>query len=255
MSIAALVAAAALKRSPIKSNAVFALQTALLQLRDLDDHADGYFGPRTEAAVKQFQSLHALPETGIVDRETAEKIDAALARATVAPVLATSGDPPWFVIATSLLGIYEFTGNADNPTIIGWARELGGTIAKTYKHDSIPWCQLFVQYCLYKAGFPHLDSLWALDNANYGQRLTGPARGAIGTKKRDAGGHTFFIVGRSSSGNIVMRGGNQSDMVCDAEIEPDQVYSVTWPKGYPIPKVGLASLPIVKSAPRSKREA
>ena len=258
MSIAALVAAAPLRRGPLKLASVFTLQQALVRLGDMSASPDGEFGPKTEAGVKLAQ-LHAkIAQSGIVDIATAQAIDADVARIPPAPVQQLPADPPWLVIATSLLGIYEFQGDKDNPTIIGWARELGGMIAREYKHDATPWCALFVQYCLYKAGQPHLDSLWALDMAAYGIRLAGAARGGIGTKKRSGGGHTFIIVGRSASGRLVIRGGNQSDMVCDEEIDLDELNSTTWPKTYPMPDaalIGFKNLPIVKDAPRNRREA
>lgn len=256
MTIAALVTAAPLKRGPLKLQAVFALQLALVKAGLMTASPDGEFGPLTERAVRQLQSLALLPATGIVDDATARALDVRVALAPPSPGVSMAGDPPWLVVATSLLGIYELPGDADNPTILAWARELGGMIGRTYKHDAIAWCQLFVQYCLFKSGQPHLDSLWALDSAGYGVKLAGPARGAIGTKTRQAGGHTFFIAGRSASGRLVIRGGNQSDMICDAEIAPAELHSVTWPKGYPLPAaIGFSSLPLVKDAPRNMRES
>ncbi len=38
---------------------------------------DGRYGPRTEAAVRDFQRVHRLPESGRVDRETWDRIAAA----------------------------------------------------------------------------------------------------------------------------------------------------------------------------------
>jgi uncharacterized protein (TIGR02594 family) len=256
MSIAALVIAAPLKRGPLKLQSVFALQLALVKIGCLRESPDGEFGPKTEASVRRVQDCATLPQTGVVDDATARAIDCMVAIAPPAPGVSMPGDPPWLVIATSLLGIYELPGDRDNPTILGWARELGGMIAREYKHDATPWCQLFVQYCLLKGGQPHLDSLWALDNAAYGVRLPGPARGAIGTKTRNGGGHTFVIAGRSASGMLVIRGGNQSDMVCDEEIDPSQLHSSAWSKDYPLPAaIGFSHLPIVKDAPRSQRES
>lgn len=256
MSIAALVVAGPLKMGPLKLQSVFALQIALVKCGYAIGSPDGYFGPLTQAAVVHVQQAGSLPQTGIVNDATARVIDCLVAIAPPVPGVSLPGDPDWLKIATSLLGIYEALGNADNPTILGWARELGGMIAREYKHDSIPWCMLFVQYCLYKSGQPHLDSLWALDNADYGVRLAGPARGAIGTKTRNGGGHTFFIAGRSAGGMLVIRGGNQSDMVCDEEIDASQLHSVTWPEGQPLPPaIGFSHLPIVKDAPRDRREA
>jgi len=168
--------------------------------------------------------------------------------------------PPWMVRAIALRGLYERSGSADNPVILEMARICGGQIAATYKHDDIAWCALFVNYDLRAAGQPGNDSLWALDFANYGQKLSGPAVGAIACKKRSGGGHVFFVLGRDSAGRLVGIGGNQSDMVCDEVFDAESIVAYTWPKDYPLPaKVGasmtdLSVLPIVTPAPKAHRE-
>lgn len=154
---------------------------------------------------------------------------------------------------TAILGLYEFSGSADNPTILEMAKVCGGQIAKTYKHDSIAWCALTVNYCLVASGFPGNDSLWALDMAKYGVRLSGPAVGAIGAKTRNGGGHTFMIAGKTASGRLVIRGGNQSDMVCDETIDPDEVVAYSWPKGYPVPATGMGALPVITPLPHTHK--
>ncbi len=170
------------------------------------------------------------------------------------PVLA--GAPPWLVRMNSILGLYEFPGGRDNPAILAMAKACGGQIAKTYKHDAIPWCALTVNYCLISAGFPGDDSLWALDFAKYGRKLTGPAVGAIASQSRAGGGHVYLVVGRTANGLIVARGGNQSDMVCDTTFpasDPTRTY--TWPIGYPLPtNPAFVNLPIVTPAPKVHKE-
>ena len=170
------------------------------------------------------------------------------------------GGPPWLARATALRGLYERPGSADNPVILEMARICGGKIAATYKHDDIPWCALFVNYCLVASGQPGNDSLWALDFANYGRRLSGPAVGAIASKKRDGGGHVFIVVGRDSVGRLVGVGGNQSDQVCDDVFDPNDTVAYTWPADYPLPamvgaaKTDLSGLPEVKPVPRAHRD-
>ena len=155
----------------------------------------------------------------------------------------------------AILGLYEFRGGADNPAILAMAKACGGAIAREYRHDSIPWCALTVNYVLIASGLPGNDSLWALDFAKYGKRLSGPAVGAIAAKRRDGGGHVFLVVGRTNNGMIVGRGGNQSDMVCDAIFSPDDIRAYTWPTQYPPPAgQGLASLPVVTPAPKARKD-
>jgi uncharacterized protein (TIGR02594 family) len=168
---------------------------------------------------------------------------------------ARSGTPPWLARMNAILGLYEFSGARDNPAIVGMARACGGNIARTYKHDSIPWCALTVNYALVASGLPGNDSLWALDFARYGTRLKGPAVGAIATKKRDGGGHVFLVVGRTRDGRLVGRGGNQSDMVCDEVFDPSMITAYTWPNDYPKPAhVGVEMLPLLAPAPKARRD-
>lgn len=166
-----------------------------------------------------------------------------------------SAAPPWLMQMNAILGLYELPGERDNPAIIAMARACGGNIAKTYKHDSIAWCALTVNWCLISSGQKGDDSLWALDFSKYGTRLAGPAVGAIATKKREGGGHVFIVVGKTAAGKIVGRGGNQSDMVCDEVFDPSVIVAYTWPKEYSQPKaVGMNTLPVVTPAPKTRRD-
>lgn len=166
---------------------------------------------------------------------------------------------PWLDRMTAILGLHEEPDVADNLLIIKMARICGGSIARDYKHDSIAWCALTVNYCLIASGLPGDDSLWALDFQKYGVKLSGPAVGAIATKKRYeggklVGGHVFLVVGITKDGRIVGRGGNQSDMVCDETFDPSVITGYNWPPGVPRPAaVGLASLPVVTPAPKVRR--
>lgn len=138
------------------------------------------------------------------------------------------GGPSWLARAVALRGLYEHRGGADNPVILEMARVCGGEIAQSYVHDAIPWCALFVNYCLIASGRAGNDSLWALNFSHYGTRLPGPAVGAIATKRRSGGGgHVFFVLGRDAQGRIVGIGGNQSDMVCDDEFDPNVMVAYT----------------------------
>jgi uncharacterized protein (TIGR02594 family) len=164
--------------------------------------------------------------------------------------------PPWLARMNAILGLYEFQGGADNPAILAMAKACGGSIAREYRHDSIPWCALTINYVLIASGLPGNDSLWALDFAKYGKRLSGPAVGCIASQKRSGGGHVYLVVGRTSDGKIVGRGGNQSDMVCDTTfLASDGTRTYTWPVAHPVPtNQTFASLPIVRPAPKAHKD-
>lgn len=218
----------------------------------------GYFGPATKDAVKAYQVTQGLKPTGIIDDELAlnlNKIYQPLV--TTEPSTKNIITPPWLETAISSIGIAEGPGeNLDNPVVLAMAKKCGGKIAKTYIHDSIAWCKMFTEYCLVVNGLHGIDSLWALDNVNLGTKLFGPAFGAIASKRRTGGGHTFIVAGKDKNEMIVGIGGNQGDRVSRATFKPSEIISYNWPNGYDLPvKTGLSSLPVVDSAPLSKREA
>lgn len=215
----------------------------------------GYFGPATRDAVKAFQTSQGLPVTGVVGIDTAEALDKPVTVVSMEKSTIDITTPPWLKTAIDCIGIAEVPGKGDNPVILAMAKACGGNIAKTYHHDEIAWCKMFTEYCLVKNGLKGVDSLWALDNAKLGTKLKGVALGAIACKKRTGGGHTFIIAGRDKSGKIVGVGGNQGDRVSRATFTPSEIVSSNWPDGYPLPqKIGFSSLPVVDSAPLSKRE-
>ena len=66
---------------------------------------------------------------------------------------AKAGDhPTWLVKALSYVGTREIADPRGNVTITGWAKKLGGNIARAYDHDQIPWCALFANAVLREDG-------------------------------------------------------------------------------------------------------
>lgn len=183
----------------------------------------------------------------------AEQYTAVIAQVPT-PIVAASVEPPWMQRLNAIMGLYEFPGSKNNPAILAMAAACGGNIAKTYKHDSIPWCALNENYILISSGFKGNDSLWALDFRKYGKKLSGPCYGAIATRTRDSGGHVCNVVGRTSDGGLVLRGGNQSDMVNDVVESPNRDWRFNWPEWKEPNAVGFSSLPIVKPMPKVKKE-
>ena len=215
----------------------------------------GYFGQATDTAVTSFQKLHGIPDTGVIDKVTAEEIDQALASVVAAPLPAPVskfvGRPLWLQAGIGLIGTKEGAGERDNPVLIDWAKEEGGDISESYTHDSIPWCALFANHCLTLAGVKGTGTLWALDFAGKWPsiKLGGPAVGAFAPMLRNGGGHIIQVVGRDQRGNIMGLGGNQSDAV---NIEPFPVSRLNkgfWWPGSAIPpeRTGIDTLPVVLS--------
>jgi uncharacterized protein (TIGR02594 family) len=92
------------------------------------------------------------------------------------------------------------------------------------------------------------ETLWALDFANWGQKLAGPAVGAFVPMARHGGGHIAIVVGRDQHGNLMCIGGNQADAVNIKPFPKARPVGYRWPIGVPQPlNIGFEALPVVKS--------
>lgn len=146
-----------------------------------------------------------------------------------------SAQLPWMKVAESLLRTREAPGPANNPTILGWAKRIGGWIASFYKSDSTPWCGLFTAYALVVGGQPvRQDALGALNWATYGIGLKQGIYGAILVFKRPGGGHVGFYVSEDKDAYHVL-GGNQSDAVTITRVAKNRCVAIRWPANVKIP--------------------
>lgn len=142
---------------------------------------------------------------------------------------------PWMRIAQSHIGLKEAPGTANNPTIIGWAKKLGGWIASFYKEDSIPWCGLFIAEVCRASNLPiSKQPLSALDWLNWGVPCS-PQPGALLIFKRQGGGHVGYYISETANAYNVL-GANQADAVNIKPIAKDRLAGVRWPSVVPLPK-------------------
>ncbi len=132
--------------------------------------------------------------------------------------LAKEPGPKMLLEGLALYGTHEGVGAADNPVILGWAREVG--VDGVYKHDDIAWCGLFMALVAKRAGKPMVASpLWALNWGHFGQAATpAPMLGDVLTFVRPGGGHVGLYVGEDDACYHVL-GGNTRDQVDIARIE------------------------------------
>ena len=143
--------------------------------------------------------------------------------------LAREPGPKMIVEALKLFGTMEKPGAANNPTIVAWAKEVGGEVADVYKADSIPWCGLFMAVVARRAGkeIPK-HPLWALSWSAFGARTDAPALGDVLVFTRNGGGHVGLYVGEDAGAFHVL-GGNQSDRVCITRIAKARLYAARRP--------------------------
>lgn len=141
--------------------------------------------------------------------------------------LASEPGPKMLVEALKLYGTEELSGDADNPVIMAWAKEIG--VANVYSADSVPWCGLFMGVVAKRAGKELPSSpLWALSWSRFGAPTDKPKLGDVLTFKRDGGGHVGLYVGEDSAAYHVL-GGNQHDQVSITRIAKSRLYCARSP--------------------------
>lgn len=124
--------------------------------------------------------------------------------------------PRTIVEALKLYGTKETVGDGNNPTILGWAQEVG--LGNQYRQDSVPWCGLFADLVVKRAGKDPVQSpLWALSWKSFGTAVTQPGLGDILVFQRPGGGHVGFYVAETATTYCVL-GGNQGDAVSIIEV-------------------------------------
>ncbi len=152
--------------------------------------------------------------------------------------------PAWLTTARALKGLLEAPGSTNNPVILAWPRQIAdrwpdmAAYTRLYSDDSIPWCGLFVAYCLSTNGIrPAYDDgssdtdrfLWAQAWADWGTP-TEPRLGAIMVFTREGGGHVAFYE-HEDDDNYWVTGGNQGDSVSTIAVSKTQFTAAVWPPG------------------------
>lgn len=158
-------------------------------------------------------------------------------------------EPKWITEARKEIGVSEHTaaGSAavDQMWIDSKLRGLVGTARK------VPWCAVFVNACLERAGIRSTRSDSSRSYLSFGDMLKDPAYGCIVTFSRTGGGHVGFVVGKTESGQLMVLGGNQSDAVNIKAFGTDRVTGYRWPSGVPLDSrplpVGNAALSVKES--------
>ncbi len=136
----------------------------------------------------------------------------------------------WMSIATGEIGTKEDTSKTKhNDRIV----EYHGTTGK-FKDDETPWCSSFVNWVIQKAGMEGTNSAWAKSWDKWGKKISKPAYGALAvidwSKVGKKGGHVGFVVGKTSSGKIVLLGGKQGNQVKLSAYNSSVIISYVIPK-------------------------
>lgn len=125
---------------------------------------------------------------------------------------------PILAEALKLYGTAEVEGQADNPVILEWAKDIGGSAASIYTHDEQPWCGLFMGIVAKRAGYtPPFMCIRAFAWREFGTAVTDPCLGDILVFVRAGGGHVGIYVGEDPMTFHIL-GGNQGDCVKIARV-------------------------------------
>jgi uncharacterized protein (TIGR02594 family) len=131
--------------------------------------------------------------------------------------------PAQLVTMRAITGTIESPGDGDNPTILGWAQEIGrrfpelASYCANYTHDAIAWCGLTVGYCMAMAGirpvFGASDTerfLYAMAWKNFGSPVD-----VADAQPGDVlvFNHHVTLCDGIDGDYVLGRGGNQSDQV------------------------------------------
>lgn len=203
---------------------------------------DGAPGRSMIDGLKKFQQASGLKVTGMADADTVTALRAPgnahdlVDRSKVTPV-APPAEPVWMRETRRYMGIKEVPGPKANPTIIGFAKRLGGWVASYYTSDETPWCGLGLGYAIAVTLPGELlpsNPLSALAWKNFGRAMAIPALGAILVFTRDGGGHVGQYVGEDATHFHVL-GYNQSNSVTITRVAKDRLVAIRWPNTGPDP--------------------
>jgi len=138
--------------------------------------------------------------------------------------------PSWLKLAKLEIGTLETPGPKDNPKILKYAED--ARVAGVVNHDSVPWCAAFVGAMLERAHSHSSGKANAKSYVDWGVKLRTPVLGCVVVLNRPPSewqGHVGFYIGRPMLGKIRLLGGNQGDMVSEADFDSDRVNCYRWP--------------------------
>lgn len=119
-------------------------------------------------------------------------------------------------IALSQYGVTEIPGQAHNPVILDYFKEIGH---QWVEDDETAWCSAFMNWVALKALCERSDSLVAQSWLKVGEVITCPRLGDLVIFWRESPtswkGHVAIFICYSADGKYVyVLGGNQNNQVC-----------------------------------------
>lgn len=179
---------------------------------------DGDLGPRTAAAVRNYQAALGIGIDGVVGSQTWSLLETGvkMQKPLSGGITGNFCNAPWMDVARKELGQEELVGSEHNPQILAY---FSSTTLRA-STDETPWCSAFVNWCLKQVGIQGTSSAAARSWIHWGKPCT-PTVGAITVISTaeavdrsfsSSGCHVGFLLEDTSS-HIVLLGGNQRNMV------------------------------------------
>lgn len=204
---------------------------------------DGVMGPRTESAILAFKRSMGLKMRPWVGPQTWKLLHES-------QLDLGEKELPWLVEARKVMNLHEVY---DNVALRRWLASDGHALGDPAR---LPWCGDFVETAI-RLALPvepvPKNPYWALNWRDFGLP-TEPTYGAVGSIRRDGGGHVFFLVGQDKTRYFAL-GGNQSNKVSVVPIDKSRCppESFRWPATYDREPINLPSM--TSSAASSTNEA
>lgn len=136
---------------------------------------------------------------------------------------------PWMGIAMQELGQSEVLGSNHNPKIVEYLKTTGSW----WNSDETAWCSGFVNWAVSKSNIIGTNSARALSWKNWGNSISQASYGSIAILDYNNGrGHVGFVLGQNLNGDIILLGGNQSNMVNLSVFPANEIDGYIYPTGH-----------------------
>lgn len=219
------------------------IQIALNLIGYNSGKVDGILGPKTRKAIVNFKLGMGLNPTynvnRIIKRELFNKATT-FNRFVYIRLF-------WLEVASLHLnaGVFEYKGEKHNSKIVAFFKKVGSRI----RNDETHWCAAFVGSIFEDCYIKSTRKLSARSYCQWGQKLDGPAVGAVVVFWRGSklgwSGHVGFVKGKDSKGRLMVLGGNQGNAVNVKSFSTKRVLSYRWPLGVYKPQIGFSNLPVI----------
>ena len=212
---------------------VLEIQLGLLSLGFDSGPKDGAMGPRTRAAIKQFQKTVHLVADGIPGPKTLLAMD------SLTEMPYNDGTPPWMEEMLRRKGLHEDTDHHELKT---WLKSAG----KFVDPAETPWCGDAVETAILRSlpdAIVPADPMAAISWLRFGVELEEPSKGAIMVFWRGDPsswkGHVGFYAGEDDLHYFIL-GGNQSNEINVTRLNKVRLRpkGIRWPNNYPLPTTG-----------------